>query len=154
MPTKFSKFPGNFPHNWAKYFHAGTEWLQTFQLLEDERKKDTGIFLFNVYPHVLYFSLELLVKSLASHEDPSFDAKKHGYGHSASKIIKHYGTTIPIFNTIGNDQPLMDLIKEFEKTLDTRFGETTVQLEGADTKLMTDTVYAIRAEMCKRTGLR
>jgi hypothetical protein len=136
------------------YFHVGTEWLQAFQLLDDEQKKETGLFLFWVYPHVLYFSLELFVKALAAHEDSSFDAKKNGYGHSATAIIKAYASLIPIFAKITSNHQLMDLIEEYEKTFDTRFGETAVQLKGADTKLMLDTIHELREEMCKRTGLK
>jgi hypothetical protein len=154
MPTQFPKFTDNFPAKWTMYFHVGTEWLQTFQLLEDERQKNTGIFLFWVYPHTLYFSLELFVKSLASHENSSFDAKKDGYGHSATGIINAYSSAIPIFNNIANNQKLMNLIQEYEKTVDTRFGETAVQLDRADTKLMLDTIHELREEMSKRTGLK
>ena len=154
METKFPKFDGSFPSKWSMFFHTGTEWLQAFQLLEDEKEKKTGIFLFWVYPHVLYFSLELFVKSLAVHEDSAFDAKKNGFGHSATAIIKAYEIKIPIFSEIAQNQKLFDLIKEYEKTLDTRFGETAVQLEGTDTKLMLETVHRLREEMTKRTGLK
>jgi predicted DNA-binding protein YlxM (UPF0122 family) len=154
METKFPKFDDDFPSKWSMFFHVGTEWLQNFQLLDDEREKPEGIFLFWVYPHVLYFSLELFVKSLASHENAAFDAKKDKFGHSATAIIKAYESKIPLFAKIAQNQKLFDLIKEYEKTLDTRFGETAVQLDRSDTKLMLDTVHELREEMCKRTGLK
>ena len=69
-------------------------------------------------------------------------------------IIKAYEIKIPIFSEIAQNQKLFDLIKEYEKTLDTRFGETAVQLEGTDTKLMLETVHRLREEMTKRTGLK
>ena len=154
MATQFIKFKGNFPPKWAQYFHAGTDWLQAFEILEEERKKEVGIFLFWVYPHVLYFSLELFVKSLAVTEDPAFDAKKSRLGHSATAIIKNYERKIPIFTEIVQNQTLFNLIKEYEKTLYIRFGETFVEINGTDTNLMLETTYKLRGEMCKQTGLR
>jgi hypothetical protein len=152
IKTKFPKFQEDFPKKWGMLFHAGTDWLQVFQLLEVERQKPTGIFLFWVYPHVLYFSLELFVKSLASYENSAFNAKKDGFGHSATKIIKAY-KKIPAFNKIYKNKKLFDLIKEYEKTLDTRFGDTSVQMDRTETNLIIQTVYELREEMCKRTGL-
>jgi len=152
MQTKFTKLPDSTP-KWVQFFHAGTEWLQTFEMLEAEMKKETGVILFWVYPHVLYFSLELFVKSLASHVDPTFDARKGGFGHSAAGIIDTYKTTIPIFKEISEDEDLFYLIKEYEKTLNTRFGETSVQIEGSDNQLVINSVYKLREEISKRTGL-
>lgn len=94
--TQFTKDDGHFP-KWTGFFHAGTEWLEAFQLLDDERKKETGMFLFWVYPHVLYFALELFVKSLASYVNPVFDAKKDKLGHSITSIIELYRDRIPFF---------------------------------------------------------
>ncbi|MCP6726639.1 MAG: hypothetical protein KJI69_01185 [Patescibacteria group bacterium] len=154
MSTKFTKFKQNSRPKWIMLFHAGTEWLQAFQILRDESKKISGTFLFFVYPHVLYFSMELFVKSLAAHKNPDFDAKKDRHGHSATDIIKTYKKEIPIFSKIIKDKKLFDLIKEYEKTIDTRFGDTGVQLKGPDTKLMIKTVYKLREEMTKLTGLK
>lgn len=154
MKTKFTKFDKSFPDKWSMFFHAGTEWLQLFQLLEDERKKETGLFLFWVYPHVLYFSLELFIKSLASYENPAFNAKKDGFSHSATAIIINYRNVVSIFDEIFQNQNLFNLIKEYEKTLDTRFGETAVQLDGNETNLIIEIIYKLREDMTKRTGLR
>ncbi len=136
------------------FFHVGTEWLQTFLILKDEReKKGSRLISFWVYPHALYFSMELFTKSLAAHKNLKFDAKKEGLGHSVTKIISFYENKISVFAEIAQNKRLFELIREYENTLDTRFGETAVQMDRFDTDLMLETVYKLKKEICNQTGL-
>ncbi len=152
MDTKFPKLDKKFI-NWSTFFHAGTEWLEIFEILDKETNKQYGFISFYAYPYILYFSLELFVKSLAKYEDCTFDAKKDGFLHSVTDIFVKY-KDIPFFFEIIQNHKLFNLIKEYEKTLNTRFGETAVQINGLDTKLVLETVYKLRGEICKKTGLR
>lgn len=153
MTTQFPKIGDEFPDKWPQYFHAGSDWLYTVLVL-DENARGDGRFVFYVYPHALYFSLELLVKSLAAYVNPEFDARKEKLNHSVTKIVEKYKSDIPLFEKIYSDTALMALIREFEKTFDTRFGETYIQTNRADMNIVLNTACEVRAEMCARTNLR
>lgn len=152
MDTKFTKISQADPHipKWSNYFRAGDAWLQSLQVLDDN-KKQIGWGVFYVKPWIVSFCLELFIKAIVSHENNSFNGKD--YSHETSKIIKKYASKISLLEKILKDKKLMVLIKEYEKTLDTKFGETYVSIKGDDQNRIIDTVDEIRSEMCRRTGL-
>lgn len=152
MKTKFIKLSkkDSIP-KWSNFFTAGDAWLQSLQVLNDN-KDSIGWGIFYVKPWVVSFCLELFVKSIASHEDSTFDGKK--YSHRTTEIIKKYKNIIPIFKKIFSDLQLFLLMKEYENTIDTKFGETYVSIDGDDQNKLIEIVHELRSEICKRTGLR
>lgn len=137
---------------WAMYFHAGTEWLQLWQLIDERRYDDTAGPLFYVEPHVVHFCVELFVKALIIQSEPTFDPKTNGH-RTLDNIIQHSSAS-PLFAKILADKQLAYLVREYEKTVDTRFGETSVQIDGEDTRRMIGLAYEMRVELCGKTGLR
>ena len=152
MKTKFTKFSDS-DHipNWSNFFRAGDSWLQSLQVLDDN-KDNIGWGIFYVKPWVVAFCLELFVKSIAAHEDSTFEGKE--YYHRTTKIIEKYKNIIPIFEKIFSNHPLFLIMKEYENTIDTKFGETSVSIDGDDQNKLIEMVYELRGEICKRTGLR
>ena len=150
MHTKFTKIDKTDFSNWVLWFHAGDAWLNSLEILRDNRDR---IFwgVFYVTPSVVAFCLELFVKSLAAHVDNLFVGKD--YPHNTTAIIEKYASSIPVFNKIKTDKHLIKIIKEYEKTKDTRFGETYVSLNGDDQMKLISLIYELRSEICKRTGL-
>lgn len=151
MKTKFVKFSKNDEmQKWSNYFRAGDAWLSSLQILDDNRNESAwGVFYVN--PWVSAFCLELFVKARISFEYIDFDG--HRFSHKTTNIIRNFENEIPIFQKIYRNNNLFNLIKEFENTKDTKFGETSVSLDGNDQKKIIDTVYELRDEMCKITGL-
>ena len=152
MNTKLTKIShnDNIP-NWNNFFRAGDAWLQSLQVLEDG-KDQIGWGIFYVKPWVVAFCLELFVKAIAAHKDNSFNG--NDYQHRTSKILEDYKGKIPVFEKIFNNDQLIGSIKEYEKTGDTKFGETYVSINGDYQNIIVNTVHELRSEICKRTGLR
>lgn len=152
MKTKFTKFTkeSNIP-KWESFFTAGDAWLQSLQVLNDN-KDDIGWGIFYVKPWVIAFCLELFVKAIITREDQSFEGKK--YSHRTTEIIEKYKNMIPIFEKIFNNHPLFLLIKEHENTIDTKFGETYVSIDGEDQNKLIEVVYELRSEICKKTEFK
>ncbi len=151
MKTRFARNIFLKKNSWGSFFHAGSTWLNAFLLLKVDYEKNPGWFFYYVNPYILCLCLELFIKSLAAHEDPSFKARE--YGHDIMGILERY-RKIPLFKKILDDINLIELIKEYKKTIDTRFGETTAQIDGGEATSILATVIALRQEMCVRTGLR
>ncbi|PIQ81443.1 MAG: hypothetical protein COV78_00130 [Candidatus Pacebacteria bacterium CG11_big_fil_rev_8_21_14_0_20_34_55] len=153
MKTKFTKFSKTDAHvmqKWASFFHAGDAWLASLQVLEDG-KDQIGWGIFYVKPWVVAFCLELYVKAIASHADNFFNGGD--YRHGVTEILKKY-FSISFFGEILKDDELMILIREYEKTIDTKYGETYVSINGDDQQKIIDLVYKLREEISSRTGLR
>lgn len=148
--SNFSKINPNVP-KWSNFFRAGDAWLQSLEVLKKNIEK-IGWGVFYVTPFIIAFCLELFVKAIASHEDNSFNEK--AYSHNTDKILKSYSEKISLFKTICKNKKLMLLIKEYQKTIDTKFGETYVSTSGVDQSLIIDTIYELRSEICGRTGLK
>lgn len=144
-------FPKSNTSKWDNYFHAGNAWLESLQVLDDN-KKQIGWGIFYVKPWIVFFCLELFIKAIVSHEDNSFNRTK--YNHDTTKIIKDYASRILLLDKIFKNKKLMKLIEEYEKTVDTKYGETYVSIAGDDQNSIIDIIYEIRSEMCERTGLR
>lgn len=151
MDTKFTKLETNYLSDWDVYFMAGDAWLQSLQVLEDN-KQEIGGGVFYVLPWIVAFCLELYIKALAAYEDHSFNGQN--YYHKISKIITEYKIRIPIFKTISDDAFIMNLISEYEKTKDTKYAQTYVCINGVDQSKLIKIIYELRSEICKRTGLR
>lgn len=151
MDTKFTKIgpKDNIP-TWNNFFRAGDAWLQSLQVLEDN-KNQIGWGVFYVKPWIVAFCLELFVKAIAAHENSSFNG--NNYKHETTRILKEYKSKIPIFEKIFEDNQLIELITEYEKTTDTKFGETYVSIDGEDQNRIIETVYELRSEISRRTGL-
>ncbi len=145
METKFIKIPKT---EWSQFPIAGDAWLESLRILIDNKKQISwGVFY--VIPQIVAFCLELFVKAIAAHEDVSFDAKT--YRHKTNEILINYASRISLFKKLLNDKTLMNLIKEYQKTIDTRFGGTYVSIDGDDQQKIIDTVYELRREMYRRT---
>ena len=146
VKTAFPKIPHIKEHHsskWIFYFHAGLQWLETYKLVRDNN--DLPHSLWFVESHTLYFSIELFIKSWAAKENPSFnaqidkDSSGKTIGHRATAIIEEYKEKIPELNSLYKNKYLFNLIKIYEGTLVTRFGETSVAINGDDTKLLYET---------------
>jgi len=152
MKIKFLKFQKeDFPPAWARFFHAGDIWLGCLDLLKKYRDEvPWGVFY--AEPFLLSFSLELFVKALVAYEEKTFTKKNQH--HFTSKLIIEYQDKISVLKEIANDKSLIDIIIEYEKSVDVKYMETSVELNGDEVKLLLDIVYKLRNDMCKRTGLR
>jgi len=137
---------------WILYFHASAEWLNVWTLLRDnvDNMSMGGPFFYSK-PHVLHFSLELIVKARIAYSDMAFNPKTNSHKTSLN-IIQHQSVS-PIFRQVAADQNLMNLIREYENTVDTRFGETIVQNDGDDEELTVKLVREIRDEMILMTSV-
>jgi hypothetical protein len=141
MRTKFSKL-GNHPIPlWSQYLGGADAWLFTYQTLDDH-PNEIGWGMFYVKPYALAFTLELYVKAIVAYSDTSFNAKS--FSHKTSEIISAYSNKIDVLKELSDDHELMDIIKEYEKTIDVKFGEMSVAIYGEDTKRLEDTVYKLR----------
>lgn len=156
MATKFSKINDDFPPKWASYFHTGTDWLMTWELLVNLRKNPVNLGStptpFYVDPFIVHFCLELFTKSLIAYSDPKFNPKE--YRHNTIKFIQNNKQVSPIFEKILNNPALKSLVTEYANTIDTKYGETYVSIEHGDTEMMMTLVYEMREEICKKTRLR
>lgn len=153
MKSKFTKFNATFPRLWRQFLSAGTEWIDAYETLQNYKKQNMkAVAIFYAPPFALSMSMECLVKALASFHDETFDPFK--YRHRTSDVIRDYAPTIPIFDTISKDNFLMDLIKEYENTLDTKFGGTYVQMDGAEAESLLNTACDIRAEVLQVSGVK
>ena len=139
---------------WIFYFSAGAQWLRTYEIVRDLKNADRNPdWLYYVEPHALYFAIELFVKAFAAKQNPNFNARADKnangkrIGHSATSIIEEYRARVPTFDVIAKNQRLFNLIKTYEGTLNTRFGETAVSMEGSDTTLLFDTAESLWNEI-------
>ena len=141
---------------WPMFFHVGTDWLMTWQVLTDLRRdgKNAGLVPspFYVDNYIVHFCLELFTKSLVDYSVPGFNPKE--FSHRTLQYIQKYEFVSPIFAKVTSDADLCALIREYQNTVDTRFGETYVLGEKSDVDKMMSLVYEIRAEICTKTGLR
>lgn len=104
-----------------------------------------------VEPHVAALCLELSVKSLACYEDAAFNAKF--YGHKTSNVITAYKDDIAQFATIASNNDLMQLIKEYEKTINSRYGTVGGNIPSDEQQTIVNTTCVIFNAMRHRTGL-
>src|SRR5664280_858670 len=117
MKTQFASDIGDPIPIWARHRVAGEAWLISFYHLTEV---ETGFGVFYVEPFALAISLELFVKALVGYLDPSFNAKKARHG--TAKIIMQ-NTHIPTLGAIAADAELMELIEEYGKATDIKYGE-------------------------------
>lgn len=152
MKTKFTKFDPKYPL-WRQFLSAGTEWIDAYVTLKNYSKQNhAAVAIFYAPPFALSMSLECITKALASYYDISFDPFK--YGHQTSKIITDYAPNIPLFESISRDEGLIELIKEYQNTLDTKFGGTYVVFDGEEAKLLLDVVCNMRTEVLNVSGMK
>ena len=152
MKSKFTKFNTKFPPLWRQFLSAGTEWIDAYEILQNYKKQNLRVVaVFCVPSFALSMSIECVVKALVSFHDNSFEPFK--YGHSTSGIIKDYASVVPILHKISKDILLLNLIKEYENTLNTKFGATYVQMDGAEAEFLLKTACDIRGEVLKASGV-
>lgn len=152
METKFTKFSktDSVP-KWRQLFTGADSWLEALQILLD-KKEDLSWSVFYVVPPMITFCIELYIKAIVSYKENTFDNKKHG--HKTTEILSDYAETIEIFKKIVKNKKLFKLLNEYQNTIyNTRFGETSVSINSEDQKIVIDTIYELRQEMCKLTGL-
>ncbi len=153
MNTKFTKLKEAYAQigatpikPWVLYFHTSAEWLNVWNLLNNNMDNlEVGGPFFYAKPHVAHFSLELIVKARISYSDSTFVPSANSH-HTSRNILQHQAIS-PIFQEVAANNALLDLIKEYEKTLDTRFGETSVQTKGSDEAQIVNLIRRIRDEM-------
>lgn len=153
METKFIKFSksGNIP-KWRQFFTGAGSWLETLQILMANKDKLPWGKFYAVQPTIM-FCIELYVKAIASYTDKNFNASN--YSHDTAQIIKDLSDKVSVFNKIKQNNKLLGLIEEYQKTIyDTRFGETNVSVNGGDEEFMINLAYDLNQEMCELTGLR
>ena len=147
MKTKFIKLkPISTIEQWILFRTAGSAWMETLNLLENN-KHEIPWTMFYVKPWVVSFCIELFIKSIAAHQDKMFNGKK--YSHNVTGIIGDYEKSIPTFHKILNDKKLFNLITEYEKTIDTKFGETSINIDGDEQVKLIRLIYDLEKEVIK-----
>lgn len=153
METKFTKFPkdGHIP-KWRQFFTGAGAWLEVLQILMDNKDKLAWGRFYAVQPTIM-FCIELYIKAIASYTDKKFNASN--YGHDTVRMLNDLSDKISIFKKVKQNDKLFRLIEEYHKTIyDTRFGETSVSINGEGERLMIELAYDLNKEMCELTGLR
>jgi len=150
--VKFSSIKDVHYSQWSQFFIAGDSWLEVLQILIDNKDK-LYFGRFYVTPTIVTFCLELYVKTLVSNLNPLINFKIV-YKHRIVDIIKDFSDQIPIFNKLIEQEELINLIREFQNTIDARYGQTAVTLNGDDQIKLIDLIYELRNEICKITGLK
>ena len=155
IKTDFKKFKETEPPSrWARLYHAGTEWFMLWESLEEQARMGNGQPFFYVRPFVTGIIIEIFVKSIVLQEDPNFNPLDKQYRHRTTNIINIYKEKIPVLNEIANDAYLISLIKSYEDTIDTKFGETSVSFNVADAKKVTDAAFKIREIIRIKAGFK
>lgn len=152
METRFTDIHGIRPSLpvWASFYHAGTDWLNVYEFHKQHR--DNGIPSFMVIdPFIAGLTLELFVKSMAAYHDPTFNPRD--YRHQTSKILENYKDKSEIFTEIVNDTELMELIREYQKTVSSRYGTIGGMIPYAEQEKIIATGFQIRQEISKLTKL-
>lgn len=134
--------------NWARHRAAGDAWLDSFY---DLGEVGNGWGVFFVEPYALATSLELFVKALVGFDNPSFNAKSAG--HSTEAIIKA-NTQIAILGAIAADFELMELVKEYGKAKDFKYGELGMVIDRDEKMQVLDAVLRIRTDLETRVEVR
>jgi hypothetical protein len=134
----------------TRFFWAGDAWLQSLQVILNNRL-EIGMGNIYVIPPIMVFCLELYVKAFAAFKDPFFEGKQ--FLHKITKILSVYSDKIPYFEKIKNDEMSFKLIQEYEKTIDTKFGQTNVKIDKDEQNKMLFIIYDLRNEYCKICGL-
>jgi hypothetical protein len=149
MKTKFSPNDGTFSSS-AHHRAAGEAWLVSYSALARNGGSTTAIGwgVFYVLPFMLSFCLELFVKALVGYENPGFSAKKANHG--TAELIRS-NIHIPVLATIAGDTDLMELIEEYDKVKDIKYGELGVMIDGDEQQQVLAAVLAIRAELETRS---
>lgn len=135
---------------WSLYFHAADAWLTSLQTLMDNYL-EAGAAVFYVEPTMVALCIEMYAKSLARHFDNTFQAKS--FSHDSQRIITTYQNDLPVFARIANDALLMELIGEYQKTINVKYGEMYVKAPKSEKQLLIDVIFELRDEICQRTGL-
>ncbi|MCX6728841.1 MAG: hypothetical protein NTV39_03675 [Candidatus Saccharibacteria bacterium] len=162
MVTQHTRFPnlrdaysksGQTPlSTWILYFHTSAEWLSVWALLnKNVHNIDEGAPFFYTKPYIANFALELIVKARIAFSDATFNPRANG--HRTSQNIIQYQSVSPILKRVANDSDLIDLIKEYQNTIETRFGETAVQTDSDEEAQIIELVREIRDEMITLTGV-
>lgn len=107
--------------------------------------------LFYVQPHIIHFCLELFVKALIFYVRPEFCAKKNS--HNTMKNMRENKDVSPTFSRILESGNLSELVLEYQRTVDTRFGETVTYFDRDDMDIMMQLVEEMYTEMREKTGL-
>jgi len=153
IETKFIKFSkgGHIP-KWRQYFTGAGAWLEVLEILMDNKDRLTWGRFYAVQPTIM-FCVELYIKAIASYTHKKIKASD--YGHDTVKVLNDLSDKIFIFKKIKQNDKLFGLIKEYQKTIyNTRFGETSVSINGEDEAFMIKLAYDLNKEMCVLSGLR
>ncbi len=153
MQSKFEKINDSFPPLWRQFLSAGTEWIDAYETLRNCRDENplSTLAVWYVPPFAVSMGVECMVKALASIYDMDFNPKK--YSHRTHEIIKKYSPVIPLFASVQENNSLINLIQEFEKTLDTKFGGTYVHMDGMEAEKLLDIATELREEVLRITGV-
>lgn len=153
MNTRFSDIHQAMPTMslWSSFYHAGTAWMYTYEFLKGQPVGAASDFMI-VDPFIANLVMELNVKAMAAFHDPLFNPRK--YSHNTVKILKDYATKIILFQEIVNDDSLIMIIREYQKTVDSRYGTIGGMIPSDEQRRLVDTAYRIRRAMSALTGLR
>lgn len=154
MKTSIKKIPSEskFPPKWSCYFHAGDSWLEILQWFIDNKERVNGWSIFYVKPWIVSFCLELYSKSIVSYLDK--DSNVRIYQHETSKLLSDFADKISLFSRILENGEIVSLIREYEKTVNTKYGETVMLIDGDDQNKLINLVYELREEACRLIGLK
>ena len=117
-----------------------------------ENHLGTGWGVFYVEPTIVALCIEMYSKALASNLDGTFRATD--FGHNSKKLIVEYQNRLPLFARIAADAEMMDLIAEYQKTMDVKYGEMYVKAPKSEQAQLIALIHELREELCGRTGLR
>jgi hypothetical protein len=135
--------------DWSYHRGAAEAWRSAYyERIELVENRLFGRFY--VEPFMIAHSLELFVKALAGYDDlTSF--KAHRYGHNTRRILTERAH-IPSFAKISGDPELMEIIGEYEKALDVKYGEMAMNLDNSEKQQMLDAIGLVRDELADRRG--
>jgi len=135
---------------WSSFYHAGTAWINTYEFLKEHSEEMASDFMI-VDPFIAGLAIELNVKAMAAFHDPLFNPRN--YSHDTVKILKEYAPKITLFQEIVNDDSLLMIIKEYQKTVNSRYGTIGGMIPSDEQRRLIDAAYRIRGAMSSLTGL-
>jgi hypothetical protein len=137
---------------WGLYFHAGSAWANTARFLRDSHSNPDldPLALFYVLPFAMSHAIELFIKSIASFADSDFVGID---SHKPIGVMQRFAH-LPIFARVLADNDLVDLVNEYSKTLNAKFGEMAMYLDGDERDRLFLLIDDLRSDLCAKTGLR
>ena len=145
MKTKFSTLGGL--ADWKRYWAGAESWREALEpIVENRERGNPSLATFWAEPAIIAFVVELYVKAIAVRDDSTLDVRRI-YNHRTHEILNDRKANIPIFQTITSDPDLMELIEEYAKQNQFRFGEYDMLIDQQERQQVIDLIYDLRADL-------